>query len=105
MRLPWNLRCLDHSLVTWGILCRRQVPARIRLGWRKTRLGGSTGGLAVEWDSGLPSSSASNEPAHAWIEVDGVPIHESATLLAGFTIFEEFDLGSSLGNSGVKKDH
>jgi hypothetical protein len=62
-------RCLGRSLVLWFLLRRRGVDARVVVGAQ-----------AVD---------AGTLPAHAWVEVDGVPVNDAT------------DVGERFGSFGV----
>jgi hypothetical protein len=60
--------CLERSLVLWWLLRRKQVPAQICLGARKT---------------------ASLFEAHAWVEVDGRVINDTGEVHNHYAPFED----------------
>ena len=49
-------KCLEKSIVLWWFLRRRQLPAELKIGGRRK---------GTEFD------------AHAWVELDGIPVSES----------------------------
>ena len=57
-------KCLPRSLVLWHFLHRRRASAEVRLGVSKL----TEGGLA----------------AHAWVELDGIPLNASSEVLAHY---------------------
>ena len=61
-------RCLGRSLVLWAVLRRRGVDAEVVIGARAPE----TGVL----------------PAHAWVEVLGVPVNDGADVRERFGSFE-----------------
>jgi hypothetical protein len=60
--------CLPRSLTTWFLLRRRGVDAVVVLG--------------------ADMSTSDGLPAHAWVEVDGIPLNEAADVAERFGRFE-----------------
>src|SRR4051794_25392839 len=65
--LPLGARCLERSLVLWFLLRRRGIDAQLVLG------------------AGKPTVGAL--PAHAWVEVSGVPVNDAADIRERFGSF------------------
>lgn len=65
--LPWRSRCLEQSLALCFLLRRAGYDAAVRLGVR-------------------PYPFA----AHAWVELDGIPLAESPEHLHAFAAFPSF---------------
>ncbi|MGQ0816175.1 MAG: lasso peptide biosynthesis B2 protein [Gemmatimonadota bacterium] len=63
---PGRSKCLEQSIVTYVLLRRRGFDAQLRLGVQP-----------------YPFF------AHAWVELDGVPITESMELVAGLAVLPE----------------
>jgi hypothetical protein len=59
--------CLEQSLVLWYLLQEKSIPARLRIGVRKS-------GEALE--------------AHAWVEHDGVALNQSEEVHQHYAAFE-----------------
>jgi hypothetical protein len=66
-RVPVGARCLARSLVLWFLLRRRGIDAQLVLG------------------AGKPSDGAL--PAHAWVELSGVPVNDAADIRERFGSF------------------
>lgn len=64
--VPTNGSCLRQSLLVWWLLRRRGLPAELRIGISQS------GGFA----------------AHAWVELEGQPINDSADVANRFVAFE-----------------
>lgn len=71
-RLPGHPACLTRSVTLWYLLRRRALPAALRLGVRKAE-----GRLE----------------AHAWVELGGEVVNDSADVGARFPAFELEDFG------------
>jgi hypothetical protein len=65
---PFPVTCLTRSLLLAGVLRRGGVDARLRIGVRCHE-------AALE--------------AHAWVELQGVPLNESAETTAQFSVFDQ----------------
>jgi hypothetical protein len=65
---PFPSSCLSRSIVLWRLLQRRGVPAEIRIGVRP---------------GGNPLA------AHAWVEVDGEPVNDTADVAERHAVFDE----------------
>jgi Transglutaminase-like superfamily len=61
----YHANCLDQSLVLWWLLARQGIESDLRFGARK--------------DDGFE--------AHAWVEVEGVPVNESRDVRQRFSQF------------------
>ena len=59
--------CLPRSLTTWFLLRRRGIDAVVVLG--------------------ADISNIDGLPAHAWVEVDGIPLNEAADIRERFGSF------------------
>jgi hypothetical protein len=66
--LPWQPRCLPHSLVLWFLLRRQGVPAKLRIGVQK---------------------SAQQLKAHAWVEVDRQVVNDAPDIATEYRPFED----------------
>jgi len=64
---PLDCTCLHRSLVLCWLLARRGVASQLRIGVRQDENGFA---------------------AHAWVEVDGIPLNDSPEVHARFTAFE-----------------
>ena len=64
--VPTNGSCLRQSLLVWWLLRRRGLPAELRIGVSQS------GGFA----------------AHAWVELEGQPVNDSADVAIRFVAFE-----------------
>ena len=64
---PAHPSCLEQSLVLWFLMAREGVPARLRIGVKK---------------------SAGKFEAHAWVEYDGVPLNQSEEVHHHYAAFE-----------------
>ena len=63
---PGRSKCLEQSVASFVLLRRRGVPVEIRLGVQP-----------------YPFS------AHAWLELDGIPVTESPEVVANFALLPE----------------
>lgn len=71
--VPFKTTCLERSLVLCWLLARRHIPAQLRIGVRKQN---------------------SDFAAHAWVELDGVPLGEAEEPHQHYAAFEkEFSEG------------
>ncbi len=61
-------KCLGRSLVLWFLLRRRGIDAQLVLGTERPRDG--------------------ELPAHAWVEVDGIPVNDVADVRERYGSFE-----------------
>ena len=61
-------RCLVQSLVLWFLLRRRGVDASLVIG--------------------APPTMIDGDAAHAWVEVDGTPVNDSADVRDRFPAFD-----------------
>jgi len=59
-------RCLERSLAAWWLLRWQRLPASLRIGVRK--------------DDGVLQ-------AHAWLEISGTVLNDSAEIYRGYTAF------------------
>jgi hypothetical protein len=65
---PFPSSCLSRSVVLWRLLQRRGIPAEIRIGVRP-------GGSPLD--------------AHAWVEVEGEPVNDSADVADRYAVFDD----------------
>ena len=64
--LPCRTSCLDRSLLLWALLRQRNIPSCLLIGVRKDR---------------------ADFEAHAWVEIDGVALNDSADVRERFAAF------------------
>ncbi|MGE5154676.1 MAG: lasso peptide biosynthesis B2 protein [Bdellovibrio bacteriovorus] len=64
---PYRVTCLRQSLALWWLLRRRGIPAELRIGVRK---------------------EAGELQAHAWVESEGVALHDGADLSLRYAAFD-----------------
>lgn len=62
--------CLEKSLTLQWILARKKINAQLRIGAEKTQTGLKT---------------------HAWVELNGVPIGESSSIISRFSLLNSND--------------
>lgn len=61
-------QCLTRSLVLLWLLARRGVTAQLRIGVRK--------------------DGSSQLLAHAWVEIDGLPVNDEASVVKDYAVFD-----------------
>jgi hypothetical protein len=66
---PFHASCLHRSVVTWLLLRRRGIDAQVRIGVRPV-------------EPGAPLE------AHAWVELDGIPLAEAADVAARYAVLD-----------------
>lgn len=66
--VPCRARCLEQSLTLWYLLGRRGVASELRIGVRK--------------------AEPQTVEAHAWVEIEGVPINDRADIGREYAAFD-----------------
>lgn len=61
-------KCLEKSMVLWFLLCRKRIPAELRIGVRQ---------------------AAKGLEAHAWVEVQGTVVNDTEDAVHSYAPFSE----------------
>lgn len=72
-RGPWPANCLQRSMVLWWVLGRRGIAADLRIGVRRQPATGSMSSMML---------------FHAWIELDGAVINDTASVQDHYATFD-----------------